>query len=131
MVNNQALRRRANRWITRPTARVSAVIAGAAAIVLLASISTSANAAEDATRISHACAEVMGLDPSELPYDDCIRSLGRTLSQLKRSELTASNRGQCAQQGLDPGTPDFDTCVVKAELFPSGSGGDGAVAPVP
>jgi hypothetical protein len=73
----------------------------------------------------------MGLDPSGLPYDDCIRSLGRTLSQLKRSELTAGNRSQCVQQGLDPGTPAFDTCVVKAELFPSASGGDGAARSVP
>jgi hypothetical protein len=111
-------------------AGVSAVIAGAAAIVLLASVSTSAHAAEDTTRISHACA-AMGLDPSELPYDDCIRSLHRTLSQLKRSERVAGNRSQCVQQGLDPGSAAFDTCVVQAELFPSGSGRNGAVASAP
>jgi hypothetical protein len=96
-------------------ARVSALIVDAAAIVLLAAVSTSAHAAEDTTRISHACVVVLGLDPSDLPYQDCVRSLERTLSRLKRSELDASNRSQCAQKGLDPGTSAFDTCVVKAE----------------
>jgi hypothetical protein len=111
--------------------RASALIAGAAAIVLFASVSASAHAAEDSTWISHACGVVLGLDPSELPYDDCVRSLDRTLSQLERSELTASNRSQCTQSGLNIGTAAFDTCVVKAELSPSGSGGDGAVVPAP
>jgi hypothetical protein len=99
----------------RPRARVSALILGAAAVVLLASVSTSARAAEDPTRISHACGVVLGLDPSDLPYEDCVRSLEKTLSRLKQSELTASSRRQCAQKGLDPGTSAFDTCVVKAE----------------
>jgi hypothetical protein len=45
--------------------RVSALIVGVAAIVLLASVSTSAHAAENSTGISHAWAAVMGLDPSE------------------------------------------------------------------
>src|SRR5260221_10027456 len=54
--------------------RVSASVVGAAAIVLLASVSTSAHAAEDSTRISHACAAVMGFDPSEEPYEDCVRA---------------------------------------------------------
>ena len=98
-------------------ASASALIVGAAAIVLLVSVSTSARAAEDSTRISHACGVVLGLDPSELPYQDCVRSLDRTLSRLKRSELDASNRSQCAQKGLDPGTSAFDICIVKAEQF--------------
>jgi hypothetical protein len=109
--------------------RVSALIVGAAAIVLLASVPTSARAAEDTTRIGHACAAVMGLDPSEEPYEDCVRSLDKTLSRLKRLELTNSNRSQCAQKGLNPGTAAFDTCVVKAEQLPSGPGRDGAVVP--
>jgi hypothetical protein len=115
-------------------ARGSALIVGAAAIVLLASVSTSAHAAEGSTRIMqarHACAVVLGLDPSERPYDACIRSLDRTLSQLERSEPVASNRSLCAQKGLNPGTAAFDACVVKAEQFPSGSGRDGAVVPAP
>jgi hypothetical protein len=95
--------------------RVSALIVGAAAVVLVASVSTSAPAAEDSTRISHACATVMGFDPSEEPYEDCVRSLDTTLSQLKRAKLTASNRSLCARKGLNPGTSAFDTCVVKAE----------------
>jgi hypothetical protein len=111
--------------------RASALIAGAAAIVLLASVSASAHAAEDSTRISHACGVVLGLDPSELPYDDCVRSLDRTVSQLERSELTAGNRSLCDQKGLNPGTSAFATCVVESEQFPSSSGHGGAVVPAP
>ena len=54
---------------------MSTLIVGAAAIVLLASVSTSAHAAEDSTRIMHehhACAAVLGFDPSERRYDACI-----------------------------------------------------------
>jgi hypothetical protein len=109
--------------------RLSALIGGAAAIVLFASVSTPAGAAEDTTRIGHACAAVMGLDPSEEPYQDCVRSLDRTLSKLKQSERAASNRSQCVQQGLNPGTAAFDTCVVEAEQSPSDSGRVGAVVP--
>jgi hypothetical protein len=110
--------------------RVSASIVGAAALVLLASVSTSGHAAEDTARIGHACATVMGLDPTTEPYQDCIKSLDRTLSRLKRLERSTSSRNQCAQKGLDPGTAAFASCVVQAEQVQSGSGRDGAVVPV-
>jgi hypothetical protein len=111
--------------------RASALIVRAAAIVLLASVHTAAHAAEGATRTiqeRHACAVVLGLDPSELPYDECIRSLDRTVSQLKRSELAASDRSLCAGKGLGPGTSAFAICVVTAGQSPSGSVRDGVVA---
>jgi hypothetical protein len=136
MENNRRFRRPTSRWTARgPSApldrwaRVSALIVGAAASVLLASVSTSANAAEDTTRIGHACATVMGLDPLEEPYQDCVRSLDRTLSRLKRLERSESSRNQCVKQGLDPGTAAFNTCVVQAEQVLSGSGPDAAVVP--
>jgi hypothetical protein len=111
--------------------RVSASIVGAAAIVLLAAVSTPAQAAEDTARIGHACATVMGLDPTTEPYQDCVKSLTRTLTRLKRLELSESSRSQCTQKGLDPGTAAFDTCVVQAEQVRSGSGRDAAVVPAP
>jgi hypothetical protein len=134
MENNQlpsAMGRKGDhrRYNRRP--RASALIVGAAAIVLLASVSTSAHAAEDSTLIMHACAAVMGLDPSEEPYADCVRSLDRTVSQLERLELAAGNRSQCAEKGLTPGTSAFGTCVVKAEQFASRFARDGAVVPAP
>src|SRR5437899_8307557 len=109
--------------------RVSALIVGAVAIVLVASVSTSARAAEDTARIGHACATVMGLDPTTQPYQDCIKSLDRTLSRLKRLERSTSSRNQCVKQGLDPGTAAFASCVVQAEQVLSGSGRDAAVVP--
>jgi hypothetical protein len=65
-------------------ATASAVIVGAAAIALLAFAHTSANAAENSSRMAqehHACAVVLGLDPSGRRYDSCIRSLERSLSE--------------------------------------------------
>ncbi|HEX9489909.1 MAG TPA: hypothetical protein VF930_06460 [Stellaceae bacterium] len=50
----------------------------------LASARAFANVAEGSSRMAqehHACAVVLGLDPSEHPYDTCIRSLDRTLSE--------------------------------------------------
>ncbi len=112
----------------------SALIVSAATIVLLASVHTSAHAAEDSARIMperHACAAILGLDPSERPYDACIRSLDRTAYYFERSRLTARNRSLCDQKGLNPGTSAFAICAVEAEQLPSSSGRGGAVVPAP
>ena len=71
-------------------ATASAVIVGAAAIALLASANTFANAAENLSRTAleqHACAVVLGLDPSGRQYDTCIRSLDRSLSEWDQTRL--------------------------------------------
>ena len=90
-------------------------IIGAAAIALLASANTFANAAENSTKMArehHACAVVMGLyQPGDL-YDTCIRSLDRSLSEWDQARLIDSDRSACAQSGLEPGTPAFAVCVV-------------------
>lgn len=107
---------------TRRT-RASALIVGAAAMVLLAAAHTSANAAEGSTRmvqVRHACAVVLGLDPSERPYDFCVGSLGRSLSEANQAQLVESDRSACAQKGLAPGASAFATCVVNAEQSPAG-----------
>jgi hypothetical protein len=89
-------------------ATASAVIVGAAAIALLAFAHTSADAAENSSRMAqehHACAVVLGLDPSARRYDSCIRSLDRSLSEWDQTRLVQTGRGACAQKGLEPGTP--------------------------
>jgi hypothetical protein len=100
---------------------VSAKIIGAAAIALLASANTFANAAENSSlmaREQHACAVVMGLhQPGDL-YDTCIRSLERSLSELDQARLVATDRSSCAREGLKPGTPAFAVCVLNAEQTP-------------
>ena len=107
-----------------PSARLSrrttpsAIIVGAAAVALLASANTFANAAENSTRMArehHACAIVMGLhQPGDL-YDTCIRSLDKTLSELDQARLVSTDRSTCGREGLQPGTPAFAVCVVNAE----------------
>jgi hypothetical protein len=102
-------------------ATASAVIVGAAAIALLAFARTSANAAENSSRMAqehHACAVVLGLDPSGRRYDSCIRSLDRSLSEWDQTRLVQTGRGACAQKGLQPGTPAFAVCVLNAEQPP-------------
>jgi len=99
-------------------AKASAVIAGAAAIALLAFAHTSADAAENSSRMAqehHACAVVLGLDPSGRRYDTYIRILDTSLSEWDQTGPVASDRGACAQKGLQPGTPAFVVCVVNAE----------------
>ena len=103
-----------------PTRRMShlAKILGAAAIALLATANTFANAAENPSRLGseqHACAVVLGLDQSGRRYDACIGSLERSLSQWDYTSFVPTDRDACAQEGLHPGTAGFAVCVVKAE----------------
>jgi hypothetical protein len=96
----------------------SAKIFGAAAIALLATGNTFANAAENPSRLAseqHVCAVVLGLDQSGRRYDACIRSLERSLSQWDYARLVPTGRDACAREGLQPGTAGFAVCVVKAE----------------
>ena len=95
-------------------------IIGAAAIALLAASSTLANAAENLARLAqeqHACAVVLGLDSSGRRYDACIRSLETSLLEWDYARTVSTDRNACARQGLQPGTPAFAVCVVKAERF--------------
>jgi hypothetical protein len=111
----------------------SVKIIGAAAIALLASAHTFANAAENSSRMAreqHACAVVMGLNrPGDL-YDTCIRSLTKTLSEWDQARLVSTDRSICAQEGFKPGTPAFAVCVVDAEQSPAYAGHHEAVAAV-
>ena len=111
----------------------SAKLAGAAAVItLLASPQTFADAAEGSSRIAqerHACAVVLGLDPSDRRYDTCIRSLDRSLAVWDQTQVARTDRRACADKGLAPGTSAFVVCVVKAEQSPTNTGGYGAIAP--
>jgi hypothetical protein len=96
----------------------SVKIIGAAAIALLAAGNNLANAAENPARTAqeqHACAAVLGLDPSGRRYDACMRVLDRNLSEWDYARLVSTDRDTCARSDLQPGTPAFAVCVVKAE----------------
>lgn len=104
----------------RPSRRTapSIKIIGAAAIALLASANTYANAAENSPQTAleqHACAVVLGLDPSGRQYDTCIRSLNRSLAERDQWRLVQTGRSACAEKGLQPETPAFAVCVLTAE----------------
>jgi hypothetical protein len=105
----------------RQSPAVSAKIIGAAAIALLVSANTFANAAENSSlkaREQYACAVVMGLHhPGDL-YDTCVRSLDKSLFELDQARLVATDRSSCARKGLQPGTPAFAVCEVNAEQIP-------------
>jgi hypothetical protein len=117
-----------SRWAVR-----SAKLAGAAAVItLLASPQTFANAAEGSSRIAqerHACAVVVGLDPSDRRYDTCVRSLDRSLAEWDQAQVVQTDRRACSDNGLEPGTSAFAACVVNAEQSPTNAGGYGAIAP--
>ena len=96
----------------------SVKIIAAAAIALLAVGNNLANAAENPARTAqeqHACAVVLGLDPSGRRYDTCMRSLDRSLSEWDYARLVSTDRDTCARDGLQSDTPAFAVCVVKAE----------------
>jgi hypothetical protein len=96
----------------------SVKIIGAAAIALLAAGNNLAHAAENPVRTAqeqHACAVVLGLDPSGRRHDTCMRSLDRSLSEWDYARLVSTDRDTCARDGLQSDTPAFAVCVVKAE----------------
>jgi hypothetical protein len=104
----------------RPSRRTSnsVKIIGAAAIALLAAGNNLASAAENPVRTAqeqHACAVVLGLDPSGRRYDTCMRTLDRNLSEWDYARLVSTDRDTCARDGLQPDAPAFAVCVVKAE----------------
>ena len=110
---------------------------GAAAIALLASANTFADAAENPSRAvqeHHACAVVLGLDPSGRLYSVCVSSLDKSLSELDQARLATrvddSKRSACAQKGLTPGTPAFAVCVVDAKQSSVNAGGYGGGVPL-
>jgi hypothetical protein len=108
-------------------------IIGSAAIALLASANTFANAAENPSRVAqehHACAVVLGLDPSGRRYRTCISSLDRSLSEWDQVRLAESKRSACAQKGLTPGTPGYAVCVVDAEQSSVNAGSYGGGVPL-
>jgi hypothetical protein len=116
------------RWAAR-----SANLAGAATVIaLLASPQTFANAAEGSSRMAqerHACAVVLGLDPSDRRYETCIRSLDRSLAEWDQAQMVQTDRRACSDKGLEPGTSAFAFCVVNAEQSPTNTGGHGAIVP--
>ncbi len=111
-----------------PSARLSrrttpsAIIVGAAAVALLASANTFANAAENSSRMAlehHACTVAMGLhQPGDL-YDTCIRSLNKSLSELDQARLVSTDRSKCTKERLKPGTPAFAVCVADPKQSPA------------
>ena len=112
-------------------------IIAAAAVALLASASTLANAAENPARLAreqHACAVALGLNPSGRRYSVCVSSLDKSLSELDQAGLATrldeSKRSACAQKGLTPGTPAFAVCVVNAEQSSVNAGSYGGGVPL-
>ena len=103
--------------LSRRASRSVKIIA-AAAIALLAAGNNLASAAENPVRTAqeqHACAVVLGLDPSGARYDSCMRVLDRNLSEWDYARLVSTDRDTCTRSDLQPGTPAFAVCVVKAE----------------
>ena len=103
----------------------SVKIISAAAVVLLASANTFANAAENSTRMArehHACAVIMGLPQPGDAYDTCIRSLDKSLSELDQARLVSTDRSKCTKERLKPGTPAFAACVADPQQSPADAG---------
>jgi hypothetical protein len=86
-------------------------------ITSLAATSASAAAADTGGRgqVPQICSQTMGLAPTSLAYDDCVRSLNQTLASVDAQQATERGRSLCINRGLAPGSQDFAVCVVKAE----------------
>jgi hypothetical protein len=94
---------------------------GAATLGLLASASAFAEPAAQASQRAqehHACAVVLGLDPSEAPYQDCVAALDHYLPPVDPANASAPRQkanAACADIGLEQGSLAYDRCVVEID----------------
>lgn len=99
-----------------------AAMIGAATIALLPLIPAAALAADPAsptTPPNHACAVVLGLDPSQAPYQECIKNLEQHAPVADRPTRSATPRSTeeeaslaCADIGLEPGSVGASRCIA-------------------
>lgn len=89
----------------------------ASAMIALLVSTQRANA--DRVQEDHACAVVLGLDPSEASYRDCIDDLERNLrpaDPARAANAPSSTRQKagaaCADAGLKEGSLAYSRCVV-------------------
>jgi uncharacterized protein with beta-barrel porin domain len=71
--------------------------------------------AERVAREQHACAEILGLNPSQAGYDACITTLDRARSDPQQGNEAAV----CAYVGLGPTASALDQCAdeLRATLW--------------
>ena len=68
-------------------------------------------------REQHACAVVMGLQPSGALYNTCVSILHDTLFALDKAQLISKEQNACTRLGFTPGTPSFAACVANGPGF--------------
>ena len=107
------------------SAVVTAVVIGAVAIAMLVSAHAFAAPSGDsspAANAQHACRVVLGFDPSQAPYQDCVANISRNLpaadppvlASMAGSPPTTQQKARlaCADAGLDPLGGAFRQCVL-------------------
>lgn len=93
-----------------PSRRLLSCIAGAAFIALLSSAAMAHTAAGSSkSQAESACAGI-GLDASELPYINCVKSF-MTLSRGGQLTPLGSVGRACVSAGFAPGSQDYASCV--------------------
>lgn len=102
-----------------------AVATAVIALVVSARAFADPSGTAPAAKAHHACAVVLGLDPSQAPYQDCIASLSRNLPKPEPPVLAsvervpdttlAKARLACADAGLEPGSVGFTSCVTDVD----------------
>lgn len=92
-------------------------LAIAVAALALAGVIAEAQELKPSTdaRISHACGMLLGLDKSEAPYADCVRSLSSSAEANAASMVSPPPMmiaSACGDVGFVQGTPAFDQCTA-------------------
>ena len=81
-----------------------------AALLLMAALAALADPQTDRlAQEQHACGAILGLNPSVAGYDNCIRSLDRSLSEARGGKEAAA----CAYLGLVSTNRGFQPCAAE------------------
>jgi hypothetical protein len=87
---------------------------GGAAVLALSALSFAACAAdpsssklsaEQAARITHACAVTMGFSPGTVQYADCVASLSNSVVSLRPAHGVTETRPECVDRPGNPACP--------------------------
>jgi len=83
-----------------------------------------ANSASGQSR--HICQAVIGVQPTDYHFADCVASLNASMQDAVRAEAAVRAQSDCFRQGLKPRSVDLSLCLLKADDATSGAIADRA-----
>ena len=96
------------------TLKFTAFLAAVAGGLAVSSGSAVANSNSDT--VDHACRVTMNFVIGTAEYDDCLNVLMDAQVEARRDVATQQRISRCIANGLEPGTPNYATCLLGNDI---------------